>query len=208
MRDERRPVAFASAITLRVRGDVLRRLAVRRRRHQIVEDARRADDRRLLRMRQRHLDHLDAEERRVRILVGRRVDAARQLRSASARRPNRRCRRRRCPDPSDRRAPCACASRGRSARCRRSCGFAMSVMSKMRMPRSRSLLTVSFTPSRAAVEAAGQILARDEEQVLVDRHVALRRGAEVRRLERRLARVGDVPDLIAVVVALNGVVAR
>ena len=38
---------------------------------EIVEDAGRADDRRVLRMRERNLDHFDAEERRVRILLRR-----------------------------------------------------------------------------------------------------------------------------------------
>ncbi len=36
----------------------------------VGEDARPIDDRRLLRRRERHLDHVDAEERRVRILFG------------------------------------------------------------------------------------------------------------------------------------------
>ena len=45
-------------------GLVFRRdVAVRRRRGEVVEDARRADDRGLLRMRERNLDDLDAEER-------------------------------------------------------------------------------------------------------------------------------------------------
>ena len=42
------PVRLRVGDRLRVCGDVLRRLAVRRRRRQVVEDARRADDRRLL----------------------------------------------------------------------------------------------------------------------------------------------------------------
>ena len=85
-------------------------------------------------------------------------------------------------------------------------GFVMSVMSKMRMPRSRSLLTVLHA-LRAAVEARAQILARDEEQVIVDGHVALRRRAVEARADRRRGGVRDVPDLVAVVVALDGVVA-
>ena len=60
----RRPAAFC------VRGDVLRRLAVLGRRHQVVEDPGRAHDGRLLRMGQRHLDDLDPEQRRVGVLVG------------------------------------------------------------------------------------------------------------------------------------------
>ena len=60
----------------------------------------------------------------------------------------------------------------------------------------------------AAVEAAGESLARDEQKVLVDRHVALRRRAVVRRLERRVARIRDVPDLVAVVAPLDRVAVR
>ena len=60
---------------------------------------------------------------------------------------------------------------------------------------------------RAAVEAARGALARHEEQVLVHRDVALRRRAEVADRERRLGGVGNVPDLEAVVVALDGVLA-
>src|ERR1051326_6138522 len=50
---------------LRRRRDVFRRFAVARRRHEVVEDVGRGDDRRLLRMRHRHLDDLDAEIPRV-----------------------------------------------------------------------------------------------------------------------------------------------
>src|SRR6476661_5016377 len=45
--------------SLGVGGGVGRRLTMARRRHEAIEDARRADDRRLLRMRDRDLDHLD-----------------------------------------------------------------------------------------------------------------------------------------------------
>src|SRR3954470_18555890 len=60
---------------------------------------------------------------------------------------------------------------------------------------------------RAAIDARREILARDEEKILVDRHVALRRGAVIRRPECRLGRIGDVPDLIAAEAALDDVVA-
>ena len=59
-----------------------------------------------------------------------------------------------------------------------------------------------FHTLRAAIESAAISLARDEEQVLVNRHIALRRRAEIRRLEGRRARVGDIPDLVTVVAAL------
>src|SRR5512143_70197 len=60
----------------------------------------------------------------------------------------------------------------------------------------------------AAVDASRVSLGRHEQQVLVDRDVALRGGAIVADLESRLARIRDIPDLIAVVVALNDVRAR
>ncbi len=50
-----------------------------RRRSEVVEDVRRADDRCLFRMSERNLDHLDAEERRVGILVRRRLGATGEL---------------------------------------------------------------------------------------------------------------------------------
>ena len=70
-----RPRPSLSAIL----DDVFRCLAVTRGRVQVVEDARRADDRCLLGMRQWNLDDLDAEERRVWILVRRQANTAGQL---------------------------------------------------------------------------------------------------------------------------------
>src|SRR5688572_31371016 len=55
---------------------------------------------------------------------------------------------------------------------------------------------------RPAVETSAETFARHEQQVLVDRHVALRCGAEVRIREHWPAWIGDIPDLVAVVVAL------
>ena len=83
------------------------------------------------------------------------------------------------PCRSDRSRPCACASRGRSARWRRTSGSSMSVMSKMRMPRSAILADRLGHALDAAVDAAGLAFARHEQQVLVDRDVALRRRADV-----------------------------
>ena len=77
----------------------------------------------------------------------------------------------------------------------------------MRMPRMRSLLTGSGTPWMPQSSAARLAFARHEQQVPVDRHVALRRRAEIRQRQRRLRRVRDVEDLEAVVVALDGVLA-
>ena len=58
-----------------------------------------------------------------------------------------------------------------------------------------------------AVEPASPALAGHEEQVVVDRDVALRGGADVGDDRLRSARIGDVPHLDAVIVALDGVVA-
>ena len=59
-----------------------------------------------------------------------------------------------------------------------------------------------------AVEPSAESLAGHEQQVVVHRDIALRGRASVRDHRRRIRRIGDVPDLDAVVVALNGVVAR
>jgi len=59
---------------------------------------------------------------------------------------------------------------------------------------------------RAAVETSAISFAGDEEQVLVNRDIALRRGAEIPDLERRRSGIRDVPNLITVVIALNRVV--
>src|SRR5204862_7866614 len=55
-------------------GDILRRLAMSHWRRQVVEDSWRADDCRLLGMRERHFDDFDTEKRRVWILVRRASD--------------------------------------------------------------------------------------------------------------------------------------
>src|SRR6185437_7546020 len=55
----------------------------------------------------------------------------------------------------------------------------------------------------AAIEASAGCFARNEEEVLVDGNVALRSWAVVRRLERHLGRVLDIPYLEAVVATLN-----
>src|SRR2546425_7321836 len=61
---------------------------------------------------------------------------------------------------------------------------------------------------RAAIEASAEVLAGDEEQVAVDRHVVLGVGTHIKRDERGVARLRDVPHLEAVEVALHGVMAR
>ena len=58
---------------------------------------------------------------------------------------------------------------------------------------------------RAAVETRRRRLGRHEEQILVDRNVALRRRAELADAKARRGGIRDVPDLEAVVVALDDV---
>ena len=80
-------------------------------------------------------------------------------------------------------------------------GLLMSLMSKMRTPRNRSALAVSVDALRAAVDAAARLLDRHEEQVAVDRHVALPAGADDRGEQPRLLRRLDVVGVEAVEVA-------
>src|SRR5947209_1435746 len=70
---------------------------------------------------------------------------------------------------------------------------------------SRGELTI-FASCPAAVEAGAGLLDRQEQQVLVHRRIALPAGTDQGGSERRLLRVRDVPDLQAVVVALEDVV--
>src|SRR5438876_1161455 len=65
--------------------------------------------------------------------------------------------------------------------------------------------TSAVYPPCARAAAARHALSRHEQQVLVDGDVALRCGAEVPDLQPRLLRVRNVPDLIAVVVPMDGV---
>ena len=125
-------------------------------RRRIGEDRRRAHDRGLLRMRERNLDDFDAEVRVVRVPGV--VVAARQLVGRTNARRARdvdvdvvRC-------PSDRRTTvCVCDPR-QVCTFARYFGLSMSVMSKMRRPRMRSLLTgavgACVPQSRRAVGAS------------------------------------------------------
>ena len=80
-------------------------------------------------------------------------------------------------------------------------------MSKMRTPMHPLLAHAVLDALRAAVQPAAGVLRRHEEQVSVDRHVALLGEADVMIGEHGLERVGDVPDLEAAEVALVDVVA-
>src|SRR5207249_11964335 len=57
----------------------------------------------------------------------------------------------------------------------------------------------------SAIEPRGSGLGGHEQQVLVDGDVALRRGADLSGAQLRRRRIRDIPDLKAVVVALNDI---
>src|SRR6266550_1898978 len=61
---------------------------------------------------------------------------------------------------------------------------------------------------RSAIEPSAVALTGNEKEISEDGNIALRRRAEVSRLEGGRARVGDIPDLITVVAALDRVGTR
>ena len=174
-----------------------------RRRREAVEDARRADDRRLLRRRQRHADHFEAEPRRVGI-VDRPVLAAGQLLlRAHARRPGH----------IDIDVVLVVRIGDHRVRVRAAAGLhvgdvlrAGDVGDVEDADAAQPILADRLGHALdAAVDPPRQAFARHEQQVLVDRDVALRRRADIRHHRHRLGRVADVVDLEAVVVALDRV---
>ena len=166
----------------------------------IREDARAVDDFRVLRRRERHLDHVDAEERRVRIFTG--------LESRTAGELFRR---------SDQAGPRAVHIE--IARILRIGHERMRVRSAARLNR-RDLARLAeiadvenadaaepfgadlvLNTLRAAVDAAARLLDRHEQQVAVHRHVALPAGTHRRREQLRLPGDLDVVGVEAVEVA-------
>ena len=188
-------------------GDaVLRRVAVRGGRHQVVEDPRRAHDRRLLRVGDRYLDHLDAEPRRVRIQVRHRGGAARQLAGRAHHAGSRDV------DVDVGRVPGVHQQRvgvGATAGLHVADVLRVVDVADVEDPEpAQPVLAHGVTHALgAAVQPRRQVLAGDEEQVLVDRDVALAGGADVPGDQLRLARLLDVPHLEAVVVALDEILA-
>ena len=187
-------------------GDILRRLAVDRRSDQLIEDPRPVDDGRLLRMSQRHLDHLDAEQRRFRILVRRQPGAPGQLVGRAD-----------AGLAGDVDVDVLLVLRIFHHRVGVGAAAGLHVGDVLRI---RDIGDVEdpdpAEPVRAhrvahalgaAVDPAALALTRDEQEILVHRDVALRRGAEILGLEGRLGRVGNIPHLEPVVVALDRVVA-
>ena len=157
-------------------------------------------------MRQRHPDHLDPEQRRVGVLVGRQSGAALELGGR----------------PHAGRATHIDVDVGvilrighHRVRVRPAAGLHRD--HRPRMPdignvenadAARAVLAHRVHHAlHAAVGATVRRLGGHEHQVLEHRHVALRAGAYVGGLQRRLGRIGDVEYLVAAVVALDGVLA-
>ena len=189
-------------------GDLRRvdRVGVPRRDGEVLEDPGRTHDLGILGSGQRHLDHLDPEQRRVGILLRHQARATRQLIVGA--------------DPCGTRdvdkdvglvlgifhhrvgvGPAAGLDVGEV--------FRVGDVGGVEDPNPANPVVAHrfLNALGSAVEPAGQALTRDEQQVPVDRYVALRRRAEIRLLEGWPARVGDVPHIESVVVALEDVVA-
>src|SRR3989449_2901157 len=187
-------------------GDVLGCLTVARRRDQILKDAGRADDMRLLRMRERNLNHFDAEQRRVRRRIERSHRATGQLvgRAHGGRAGN-----------VDVDVVGITGLRHNGMRVR-----AATRLHVGDVPRIGEIGGVEDADAaqpvmahrirhalRSAVGPAVQRLARDEQEVAIDGDVALRSGTDEGFVQPRNLRVRDVPDLDAVEITLNDVVA-
>ncbi len=185
--------ALAVRAALPQTGDVPRRVG---------EDARVAHDLRVLRMVERHLNHVDSEQRRVLVLFGRKRRAAREL--------VRRAHTRRAGDVDvdvlrvlrvdDQRVGVRSA-----ARLHRGDLFRMiDVRDVEDAHAAESLLAhrVQHAPA-AAVDAAARLLDGEEEQVSIECRVALSARADERAAQPRVVRVRDVPDLKSVESALD-----
>ena len=178
------------------------RETVRLRLGEVVEDARAAHDRGLLGVRERHLDDFDAEERRVRVGGRRGRDAAGEFGIRTDRR------RARDVDVDvlgilrihEQRMRVRAAA-GLHGRQRLRVLDVADVENAESLEALRAHRTVHATG--CAVETAFVALTRDEEKVLVRRHVGLRTRAVVRGHQRRCLRIRDVPDLPAVERALE-----
>ena len=173
---------------------------------QVLEDPGRADDLGLLRRGERHLDDLDPEQGRVRIVFRHRPRATRQFFVGAN-----------AGGTGDIDIDVVLVLRidhhgvGVGPAAGLDVGEVLRVTDVGGVENSNPtepLVAHGFLdPLGAAIEPAGQALARDEQQIPVHRHVTLRRRAEVGFLERRPIRVGNVPDVETVVVALDDVVA-
>ena len=161
---------------------------------QVGENCRLAHDARLVGMRQRHLDHLDAEQLAVGILVRRQRRAPRQLAGRAHRRPAR-----------DVDVDVGRVIRGRHERMRvraaaglhRGDGLGMRDVGDVEDADAAHPVLADgvLHPLRAAVEPAVEVLTGDEQEVAIHRHVILRVGTDVGRHQHRLGGLRDVPHL-------------
>ena len=171
---------------------------------EILEDAGRTHDGGAGRIGERHADDLDAEERRVRILRRRRARATGEF----LRRPHRSRARHVHVD-----VLVVAGVLQHRVRVRAAAGLHVGDVLRGRdvgdvedadaaQPVVADLLPHALV---TAVQPPAQALAGHEQQVLEHGDVALRRGTVVRHDGDRIRRVRDVPDLDAVVVALDRV---
>ena len=192
IRDPRRLRAGAAVAPLLEPGDRAGR--------RIGEDARAVDDRGARGRGERHLDHVDAEERRVRVLVRRLARAPGELLARTD------LPRARAVDidvggvlrVGHQRVRVRSAARLDGGDLLRLADVADVEDADAAEPRRARRLG---HPLRAAVDAAARLLDRHEEQVAVDRHVPLPAGAHHRGEKPRLLRRLDVVGIEAVEVA-------
>ena len=181
-----------------------RRGPVPGRRHQVLEDAGRAHDRRGRGVRERYADHLDPEERGVGILVGRGSRTAGQLLGG----PHRG---RAGHVDVDVVVVAGMIQHGvgvrAPARLHVRDVLGIGDVGDVEDADAADPLVAHRLLNRfvAAVQPSPESLARHEEQVVVHRHVALRGGTVVGDHRDGTGRIGDVPHLDPVVVALDGV---
>ncbi len=187
------------------RRKVVRRSTMARRGDEIREDPRRVHDRRLLRIRQRNSDHLDPEEGGVRIVAGHPASAPGKLRRGTHWRRSGHV-------DVDVLGVAGVLEHGVRMRAATRLHIAdvagiPNVADVEDTNTAQALSTHRFTHAlRAAVEPPLEPFARNEQEVPIHRHIALRGGADVPVHEHRLPRIGEVPDLEAVVVPLDRVV--
>ena len=183
------------------------RLAVTRRHLKSFKDIRPIHDRRVLRMRDRHLDDFNTPQRRVGILVRRRAHAPRKFVSrTNGRRPR------------DVDVDVLLVGRALEHRVRVRPATGLHIFNQLGMRNvgdventdaANAILRHGIWHAAAhAVHAAIIGLGGHEQQVLVHRHVVLRRRARKGGHQRRLVGVRNVPHLQPVVVALDRVVPR
>ena len=157
-------------------------------------------------MSQWHLDHFNAEQRRARVLVGRKVHTARQL-----------ARRSHLAGTRDVNVGVVGILRidEQAVGVRSAAG--LHVADALRItdvadvedadPAQPVPADGVLYSLRSAVESRTEVLAGDEQQIPVHRDVALRCRTHVRRFEHGLTGIRDVPDLVAAEAPLNRVVA-